>query len=307
VSFIALPRSEAEWHALRRRFVGGSEVAALFGVQQKYQHSAYALWHIKGGHIADPGESPEEEDEERIQWGVALEAIIAAEAAKRWFWKIEKGAYAVDDTTPGLGATLDYVIAQHSEDDPRCIGPGALEVKNVDAFIHARSWSGDEPPLHIVLQLQHQLAASGFAWGAIAALVGGNRLRIWRYFPRPRIIAEIRKRVTEFWASIEAGRPPPTDGLASTAQALRSLYPELAAPEVEVADVALATDCAGFLVEQEFLRAAKTRLLGHKNAIIARAEGNARLFVPAVDDGPAYRVSIARNHRVSVREMDPIG
>src|SRR5271156_6334970 len=94
-----------DWHARRSRVIGGSEIAALYQVQQPYQMGLYALWHYKAGNI-----DPPPVDNERVDWGNRLEAIIAEWAADEEGWKTTKGFHVVDATTPGLGCTLDYQI-----------------------------------------------------------------------------------------------------------------------------------------------------------------------------------------------------
>lgn len=205
-----------EWHAARAKVIGGSEIAALYQCQQPYQMGLYALWHVKAGLIDAPPV-----DGERIEWGNDLEEAIANVVARRRGWEIRKGGHVVDRTTPGLGCTLDFEILN----DPR--GPGALEIKNVDAIIWKQKWQEGEPPLHILLQLQEQLAATGYSWGAVGCLVGGNRLEIYEYEARPVLIADIRRRVTAFWASIAANKPPAIDGSDSAFYSLRELIPEI--------------------------------------------------------------------------------
>lgn len=211
-----------EWHARRTKVIGGSEIAALYGVQQPYQMGLYALWHYKAGLIAPPPV-----DGERIDWGNRLEAIIGEWAATENGWAITHGEHVVDITTPGLGCTLDFKIEAPGPNDEGCEGPGCLEAKNVDWLQHKQKWVDDEPPLHILLQLQEQLAATGYTWGAVVALVGGNDLRIYRYHARPALIADIRKRVTAFWQSIADNKPPAIDGSDSSFYALRELNPEV--------------------------------------------------------------------------------
>lgn len=213
---------ETEWHERRARNIGSSEVAALFDLPADqvpaYMLSRFALWHIKAGNAPPPPV-----DVVRTGWGLKLEIAIAEAAAERRGWTIAPGGHVVDKTTRGLSCTLDFTIAA----DPEKTGPGVLEVKNVDWLVHRRSWTGEEPPPHVLLQLQHQLAATGYSWGAVAALVGGNDLRIYDYEARPALIAEIRRRVREFWASIEMGLPPLPDGSAGAAHVLAELYPAI--------------------------------------------------------------------------------
>jgi predicted phage-related endonuclease len=207
-----------DWHSLRQKNVGGSEVGALFGCAPDYSLSHYALWMVKSGRVPAP-----EVNTQRAKWGLRLEDAIANARAEEVGWGIRKGGYITDDTTPGLGCTLDYIIDSDPDED----GPGCMEVKNVDWMIHRRSWINEEPPLHIILQHQHQLAATGYAWGEITALVGGNDLKPYRYKANPKVIKGIRQKVTEFWESIAAGESPDPDGSDGSFHALRHLYPEI--------------------------------------------------------------------------------
>jgi predicted phage-related endonuclease len=219
MSFTQIEHDSPEWHSLRSRHIGGSEVSALFNLAPEdvpgYARSRFALWHIKAGNAPPPVV-----DNPRVHWGLRLEAVIAEAAATENRWSVQKGGYVSDVSCPGLGCTLDYVI----DYDPDEKGPGALEVKNVDWLVHKRSWD-TEPPPHILLQLMHQLAATGYGWGAVCCLVGGNDLRVYRYKRNDKIIEGIRRKVREFWQSIDDGKEPPVDGSESASAALRSLFP----------------------------------------------------------------------------------
>lgn len=212
-----------EWHALRARHIGASEVASLFGVQPPYALSRFALWHVKAGNAPPPDVSGE-----RIDWGNRLESLIAEVTADAEGWKIRKGSYASDDACPGLGASLDYeVIGSPELEAAGYFGDGALECKAVDWIVHKRTWTEGEPPPHILLQLQTQCAARNLQWGAVGALVSGNDRRIYKYKARPKLIAEIRRRVAEFWTSIDEKREPPPDGSDGSSSVLASLFPEI--------------------------------------------------------------------------------
>jgi predicted phage-related endonuclease len=214
---VKFEHGSAEWHAHRARHVGGSECSALFGVQPAYAMGLFALWHVKAGKIQPPVV-----DGPRPRWGLLLEEAIAQAVREERGWTVTKGGYVMDETTPGMGCTLDYV-GECDELD----GPGCLEFKNTDWIVHKKSWTNDEPPLHVLIQLMHQLGCTGYKWGAVVALVGGNDLRIYRYAARPGLIADIRKRVTAFWRSIDEGKPPAIDGSDSAFHALRELHPEI--------------------------------------------------------------------------------
>jgi putative phage-type endonuclease len=180
---LAIPEDRQEWLKLRRSYVGGSEIAALFHAQADYQMSPFALWHVKAGLISEPDIG----DNERVKWGNRLEAVIAEIAAEQEGWTLKPGVFAVDDHCEGMSASLDRVILPSKKDvEDGFIGPGALEIKNVDGIQFKRKWLEEEPPAHIVIQHQHQLACAGYAWGAVGAFVGGNRMSIKRHLTQCR-------------------------------------------------------------------------------------------------------------------------
>ena len=216
MALLPIPSDKAAWHALRAKHIGASEVAALFNMQAAFQPGIYALWMDRAGRVPLP---PVEI--ERAKWGLLLEDAIAAGAAEAHGWDIQPGRYASHPS--GVGATLDRIIAS----DPNEQGPGALELKNVDMLqtLRGKAWAG-EPPMHVLLQLQAQLLATGFTWGAIAWLVGGNELRMLRFKAKPAVQREIEKRARAFWQSIAEDQPPQPDGSDATYAALLALLPD---------------------------------------------------------------------------------
>lgn len=271
MSMASVIHDSPEWHDLRLRHVGGSEVAALFDLTPEdtpnYLTSRFALWHIKAGNAPRPPV-----DNPRVGWGIRLESVIAEAAAEENKWSVQKGGYVSDIHCPGLGCTLDYVI----DYDPTEKGPGALEIKNVDWLAHKRSWDS-EPPPHILLQLQHQLAATGYSWGAVCCLIGGNDLRTYRYAARPKLIEDIRRRVTAFWKSINEGREPPVDGSESAAAILTSLYPEIIDDSVDMRENNEWAEAAhGLYMAGEARRSANDDYDLAKNRVVKLLDGHKR-------------------------------
>jgi predicted phage-related endonuclease len=281
------------WHAIRLKNIGGSEIAGLFSVQADYAQSAYTLHMVKSGRV--PAAPVDNSPGSRIWFGTRLEPMIAAMAAELHGWEIAKGGYCLDDTTPGMACSLDYLITEPGPEEIKrgFQGPGVLQIKNIDAIQFRQKWTGEEPPLPILLQLQHEIACSGCAWGVIVGMVGGNELPAYRYARREKTIALIRARVAAFWDGVRDGKPPLVDGTDSTAASLAALYPTLG---IE-APVDLSTDneipeiCAGLIVatadrkaaeanEQEFKNRLREKLKGHKHAICHEYAMNG-VFTPA--------------------------
>lgn len=291
-----------EWHATRLRHVGGSEISALWGMQPAYALSHFALWQVKSGRVPAP-----EVNNPRTRWGLRLEEAIAEAVAEEKGWTVTKGGYVSDPTTPGLGCTLDYIASDAEGFD----GPGALELKNSDWLQHKRSWVDGEPPLHILLQLQLQIACTGYKWGAVACLIGGNQLEVYPYVARPKLIAEIRRRVTAFWQSIEKGQEPDVDGSDSAAYAIRALHPEMTDELVDMsADAEIADICAGCLEAAEERLAAAKREAEFKNRLAAKIGPHARVKAPgywintSVIAPSTYTVSRKESRRTSIKQQE---
>lgn len=268
----------AAWHEIRRKNVGGSEIAALFRAQADYQMSEYSLFMVKSGRIPPP--PVDDGPGTRIWFGIKLEAQIAQMAADLYGWTIEKGGYCTDDTTPGMGASLDYLITAPGPDERAMgfTGPGVLQIKNIDWIQHKRTWDHDEPPPHILLQLQHEIACSGCTWGIIVGMVGGNELPAYRYSIRPKMVGEIRQRVGAFWTRVGERKPPLIDGSDSTADAISTLFPAIDDDrQVDLtSDNELPEICAGLVVATADRKEAEAREQELKNRLDEKMAGRKR-------------------------------
>jgi putative phage-type endonuclease len=203
-----------EWLDRRKQSIGASEVAALLGLSP--YESPYSLWAKKVG--IDP---PSDDEPEWVRWGHLIEPIICDEYARETGRKvIDHGRYAVrySETCPHLSATLDREVAAF---DDR--GPGVMDAKNA-GFYKGADWD-EAPPLLYQVQVQAQLEVTGYQWGSLAVLIGGNTFR-WCDIERDDVfIAMLRRKVAEFWRLVETNTPPAVDGSSSTAEVLRRLYP----------------------------------------------------------------------------------
>lgn len=189
------------WHAIRKKTVGASEVAALFGASPFM--TEFQLWHIKAGTI-DSGFA----ESDRMFWGNQLETVIAKGIAEKEGWEIRNvEEYTLHPTIEGMGASLDFEILKSP------FGTAALEIKNIDKFVYqdkyVRPDETEEPPLHYQLQIQHQLACCpDLEYGVNGVLVGGNEHRVFPLKRRNDVIKTIEDRVGAFWESIKAGNEP---------------------------------------------------------------------------------------------------
>lgn len=241
--------SEAHWHELRAKHIGGSEIAALFGASSFL--TEFELYHQKRGNIGKPYCSP------LMEFGNDMEPIIAKWIAREMGWEIKLSRdYYEHPEIPCLGCTLDYYVLQSEH------GAGVLEIKNVNSF--SEGWTDTRAPNYVELQVQQQLMVVDaarkeaglppFNWAAIGSLHGGNPegLRTMLRKPDPDVQKAIAKHAAEFWQRVETGNEP--DFMAEKDAGLLQKFWERAveAEEVEMVDVD-DTEVEGLAMEYEDL------------------------------------------------------
>lgn len=195
------PNDKKHWLELRSKYINSTDVSALFNCNPYM--TEFELWHkLKSPQVI------ELEQNERMQWGNALESAIANEVARQNKWDIEpfKDYMYIQDL--GLGSSFDFKIAPPES--------ALLEIKNVDGLAYNQKWiehseTEIEAPLHIELQVQHQMLVSGINKAYIAALVGGNTLKLIKRELNTNIANAIRSKAKQFWDSIQNNNPPEVD------------------------------------------------------------------------------------------------
>ena len=241
-----------------------------------------------------------------------------AGAAERNGWEhYRRCGYVYHPAVEGMGCSTDFLLL----DGPAGTPIAAVEAKNADWLIHRRQW-GDEPPLHILLQAQHQMACTGLGICHVVALVGGNDLHCYPIERRHSIIAEIERRVAAFWGSIRDGKEPPIDGSESTAAAVAALYPHDDGEDEPLdmsADNALPDLCANLLTATALRRQYEAAEREAKSSILAKVRSakaalcnGYRISAPEVRGTPDRTITEAdvgqvirgraSHRRLSVRE-----
>lgn len=197
-----IPESEAHWHSLRAQDVTSTESPALFGLSPYM--TAFELWHRKKS-----GEVYTIKDNERMFWGRKLQDAISSGIAEQNDWRSVARPEYERIQSVRMGSSFDYSAYPL---DTSCL-VGMLEIKNVDFLAFRDNWTvgedGEiEAPPHIEIQLQHQLHVSGYTWGAIGVLVGGNKPHVLIREYDPKVGKGIENKIREFWQSIEENREP---------------------------------------------------------------------------------------------------
>lgn len=298
------PANLTEELAFRASVIGASEVAALFG--ESTYLTEFELWHRKKGTIDTPEFDAMRDDgtpeNERIYWGVRLEAAII-EAAKERYGYTDREQFPRLTNGKGLGGHPDRRVNCPKR------GPGILEVKTVD-WLTRKGW-GDEPPLAYLLQNQTYQGLDGVEWGDLIVLVGGNQLERFQYDFRPKLYASIESRVEAFWKSIEENRPPKPD-FERDGDVIATLYRDIGIERIDLTGDNLATaSAAEYLAAHEEEKAAAKRKEAAKAEIIFKmgeAAGLAGELPPekrVIADLPGFRVTATLIDGIPDRPAEP--
>lgn len=197
---IIVPKDQADWLAMRKADVTSTESAALFGMSPYLTH--FELWHAKKSGVAR-----EFKVNERMTWGNRLEAAIAHGIAEEQGWEIKPLKEYMRLPDARMGSSFDFVITNLPG------GPVHLEIKNVDYLAFRDGWIEHddgtiEAPEHIEMQVQHQMAVSGFHRSFIGAFIAGNRGVVIERDRDEAVILAIKAKVAEFWRTVDAGEEP---------------------------------------------------------------------------------------------------
>ncbi|MEX3690643.1 YqaJ viral recombinase family protein [Paraburkholderia sp. BR14263] len=208
------------WLEERRKGVGGSDAAAALG--QSRRKTMFELYHEKIGSTNIVGAAGLDVIE-RIEFGKAMEAVIAEMYAKRYNVKLRRHNRIAHHTQHSfMLASYDRTIDGKKE---------GIECKNVDALAYRLSgdWGdehSDEVPLEYLMQCHHYLAVSGYEVWHLAACVGGNQMKVFHIERDPEMIDMIVDGEAAFWKFVERHEAPPLDYQHPTAIGLlKKIYP----------------------------------------------------------------------------------
>jgi putative phage-type endonuclease len=224
------PGEESWLRARRGPRIGGSDAASVWGVSP--YSSPLALFLAK---TTDPDPEDAAEEGEWLGIGRVLEDPIARLYMERAECSLrDLGRYTIlrSGDHPFMFATLDRLIIDHPDRDD----PGVLECKNRSAWA-MQDWA-DKAPLDVELQLVHAFAVTGYRWGVVAALVGGNRFRYIQIERDEELVQMHIAKCKEFADMIELREPPQADGSEWTAAALKKMFPREGVGSVALPDEA---------------------------------------------------------------------
>lgn len=212
--------TRTEWLEARRAGIGGSDAAAICGLDP--YRSAFELFLDKTRVLVDDDRAGE-----AAEWGRLLEPVIADEVARREQLDVSVvGWMLAHPDHDWMLADLDRVVIDDGE-------PGVLEIKSTSPF-RANAWR-DGVPITVMCQVQHYLAVTGLRWVLVVVLIGGQRLVMHRVERDDALIGSLIDIEARFWQSVRDREPPAPDGSQATTDLLARLY-DVEPDEVRVVD-----------------------------------------------------------------------
>lgn len=212
-----------EWHAVRTTGIGGSDIAAICGLNP--YTSPLEIWLAKiGNPLPRPNNSALNE---AALMGHALEPIVASRftALTGLLAHSNPGTLRRPDL-PWCLVNLD----RYTDEDGHL---GALEIKTRSSYA-LNDWLA-EPPVDVQVQVQWQLAVTGWAFAWTASLIGGQRTIVHRIDRDQALIDDLLAIGDEFWGWVRDGVQPPIDGTPATGTALDRLHAQ-AEDRIVIAD-----------------------------------------------------------------------
>lgn len=200
--------SHEEWLELRKKGIGGSDAAAIIGLNPYV--TPYKLWAEKSNRL------PEQEDNEAMRQGRDFEDYVAKRFEEATGKKVQKyNKMLVHDD-------YDFLIANI---DRKIIGENAgLECKTT-SVMNLKKFKNGEFPDNYYAQCVHYMAVTGYEKWYLAVLVL-NQGFYWFEIQRDEeeintlVIAEI-----DFWNNhIAPDIAPPVDGYKPTSEAINEVF-----------------------------------------------------------------------------------
>lgn len=220
--------SKEEWTALRSTTIGGSDAAAILGLNP--YKSPYALWAEKTGKVI-----PEDiSQKEAVRLGTDLEEYVAKRFTEATGKKVRRENYTVfRDDMPYAHANYDRIV----------IGERAgLEIKTTNA-LNLKKFKNGEYPANYYVQCCHYLLVSGLDRWYLAVLVLGVAFKVFTIERDEAELAALKMAEENFWYQVQNDLPPEIDGMDSTIDALNAEFP-VSNPDTEMDLTGCAVDLA---------------------------------------------------------------
>lgn len=197
-----------EWKALRSKYIGGSDAAAVIGLNPF--SSPYALWAEKTGRV------PGFDGNLATEVGTYLEDFVAK------LFERETGKKVRRVNQSFFNSDYPWAIANI---DREIVGEDAgLEIKTTSE-LNLKSFKGGEYPANYYCQAVHYMAVTGKQRWYLAVLIGNKDFRIFTIERDEAEIAALMTAEKDFWKLVETDTAPEPDGTAATTDTIKTIYP----------------------------------------------------------------------------------
>ncbi len=198
-----------EWLDIRKKSIGGSEIAAVIGMNR--WKTQFAVWAEKTGRI-----DSSVQQSESMYWGIVMESILRQEFSKRTGYAVKEAHYifaSIDN--PFMTANIDgYVDLGNGE-------YAVLEIKTAGNYAES-DWN-DGCPIEYFCQVQHYLYITGMKKAFIAVLIGVNQFKYLEINRDEDTIQTIICCAKQFWNLVQTDIPPAVTDKDNSI--LATLYP----------------------------------------------------------------------------------
>lgn len=249
--------SHEEWLGYRMQGIGGSDAAAIVGLNP---------WSSPTAVFADKlGITPAKESSEAMRIGTDLEEYVAKRFTEATGKRVRRENNILQSIEhPFMLANVDRMIVGEK---------AGLECKTTSPYNKA-DWDGGTVPSPYYCQCQHYMGVLGFNKWYLAVLVLGTGFHWYEVERNEDDIAALIKAEEEFWHLVETKTAPEPDGSDASAAILRTMYDGSDGGEIML--TGLANDLKRYEEIQTMMRSLETEEAG----IIQRIQsqmGNAHI------------------------------
>lgn len=198
----------SEWLKWRKKGIGGSDAAAIAGLNP--WKSPIAVY------LEKTGETEPIEDNERMRIGRDLEDYVAKRFVEATGMKVRRrNAILQHSEYPFMLANVDRLIVGKKE---------GLECKVTNSYAK-KEWE-DEIPIYYEIQCHHYMAVTGYKAWWIACLIGNEKFVYKRIERDEEVIKNLIKIERDFWENYVIPRQMPApDGSDAATEIIKKMYP----------------------------------------------------------------------------------
>ena len=201
--------SREEWLQRRSNTIGGSDAAALLGLNN--YASPYSLWCEKTGKVV-----PEDiSDKEAVRLGNDLEDYVARRWMEATGKKVRKDNHMIyNEQYPFAHANIDRAV----------VGENAgLECKTTSSWDILQQCRDGQYPATWYAQMTHYMMITGAEKWYLGVLVLGKGFYDFEITRDEAEIEALANAEREFWGYVTNNTPPPLDGTEATQDALKTI------------------------------------------------------------------------------------